>query len=75
MVGDLKNDRIIVQPVMLPNLELEKEESVTIQFQAPQGPGLYTFQAIFISDSLVDSEVRRGLKVSCRRSLYFGLSH
>lgn len=70
-IGDIKSDRVIVQPVVVPTLVPGKVETFTMQFQAPQGAGLYTFQAVFVNNAIVDSEVRKGMKVRPASPLFF----
>lgn len=65
-IGDIKSDRVIVQPVVVPNLVPGKVETFTMQFQAPQGAGLYTFQAAFVGNAVADGEVWKGMQVSSR---------
>lgn len=38
--------------------------TVKISFQAPPGPGLYTFQAYVMSDSFVGIDVQKDMRVS-----------
>lgn len=38
--------------------------TVKITFQAPPGPGLYTFQAYVMSDSFVGIDVQKDMRVS-----------
>ncbi|KAL7413088.1 Sec63 Brl domain-containing protein [Mrakia frigida] len=63
-IGDIKSDRIIVQPLIVPNLVPGKIERFTMQFQAPQGPGLYTFQAVFVGNAVADAEVWKGMQLT-----------
>ncbi|CDZ98614.1 Molecular chaperone (DnaJ superfamily) [Phaffia rhodozyma] len=61
MIGDIKSDRVIVQPVFIPTIYLGETLSFSLQFQAPPNAGHYTFQATFLSNSVVGSEVRKGM--------------
>lgn len=63
MVVDVKSEKVIVQPVVVPTIHPGQEETFNLQFQAPAGAGLYTFQAVITSNSLACGEIRRGLMV------------
>jgi len=41
-----------------------------MQFQAPQGAGLYTFQAVFVGNAVADAEVWKGMQVSLSLFLF-----
>lgn len=43
--------------------------TVRITFQAPPGPGLYTFQAYVMCDSYVGTDIQKDVRVSLSRSL------
>lgn len=64
MIVDIKSEKIIVQPVVVPNVHFGQEETFNLQFQAPAGAGLYTFQAVFISNAIAGGEIRKGMMVS-----------
>jgi len=49
-IGDAKQDRLIVPPTLVPSVG-SQIETMSLQFQVPSSPGLYTFQAYIKSDS------------------------
>jgi translocation protein SEC63 len=63
LIADIKSERIIIQPILLPTLKPGQEEEVILAFQAPGGAGLYTFQAMFVCSAVCGREVRHGMMV------------
>lgn len=69
-MSDDKSNRVVVPPIQvydIPMVDPHKPRnyrSFKIQFQAPQGVGLYTWRLRLISDTYVGEEVIRDLTVS-----------
>ncbi|OAV88272.1 hypothetical protein PTTG_29092 [Puccinia triticina 1-1 BBBD Race 1] len=63
LVGDHKMNRIFVQPKKITDVGYTKTRVLKTTFQAPQSPGLYTFQAYVKSDSYVDTDVQASMQL------------
>ncbi|WAQ92533.1 hypothetical protein PtA15_17A14 [Puccinia triticina] len=63
LVGDHKINRIYVQPVKITDVGYTKTRVLKTTFQAPQSPGLYTFQAYVKSDSYVDTDIQASMQL------------
>ncbi|CAH7684565.1 Sec63 Brl domain-domain-containing protein [Phakopsora pachyrhizi] len=62
-VGDHKLNRIFVQPIKFTDVGYTKTRVIRTSFQAPQGPGLYTFQAYVRSDSYLSTDVQASMQL------------
>ncbi|KAG0228389.1 secretory subunit [Actinomortierella wolfii] len=60
VLGDPKNNRIVVQPTKIADITSESRK-VRIQFQAPPRPGSYSFNMYIKSDSVLGSDIVREL--------------
>ena len=71
VLGDDKTNRVVVPPLQLSDLpyadphRTRNYRTFKMQFQAPQGVGLYTWRIHFISDTFVGEDVSRDLTVCC----------
>ncbi|KAF9159165.1 secretory subunit [Actinomortierella ambigua] len=63
VLGDPKNNRIVVQPTKIADVTTESRK-VRVQFQAPPRPGSYTFNMYIKSDSLLGSDIVRELTLT-----------
>jgi translocation protein SEC63 len=63
-VGDHKLNRVFVAPHKFTDMGSKQVRTVRMSFQAPPGPGLYTFQVYCMSDSFVGADAQRDMKVS-----------
>ncbi|KAG8935466.1 secretory subunit [Tulasnella sp. 418] len=65
MIGDQKQNRVIVPPMKFGSVPFTKPGSskdyrtYKLQFQAPPQVGVYTFQVNFISDTFLGSDIKR----------------
>ncbi|PWN26422.1 hypothetical protein BDZ90DRAFT_280462 [Jaminaea rosea] len=59
LLGDSKQNRVIVQPIKFSDVGPDKLRTYTVQFQAPPNAGLYTFVAQIRSDSYLGSDASR----------------
>ncbi|GAA5985578.1 hypothetical protein JCM5350_007141 [Sporobolomyces pararoseus] len=64
-VGDHKLNRVFVQPEKFTDIDLKGEtiRTVRMNFQAPPGPGLYTFQVYVKSDSFVGTDAQKDMRM------------
>ncbi|KAI5480393.1 translocation protein SEC63 [Pseudohyphozyma bogoriensis] len=62
-VGDHKLNRVFVPPQKFSDMGPEAVRTIRISFQAPPGPGLYTFQAYVMSDSFVGTDVQKDMRM------------
>ncbi|KAF9970315.1 secretory subunit [Actinomortierella ambigua] len=60
VLGDPKNNRIVVQPTKIADITSESRK-VRIQFQAPPRPGSYSFNMYIKSDSVLGSDIVKEL--------------
>ncbi len=60
-MSDRKRQKLITMPYLMTNL-VEKEE-VELKFIAPPKPGQYSYSVIVISDSYVDFDLSKIIKV------------
>lgn len=63
-IGDHKLNRVFVPPHKFTDMGQNKVRVVRMTFQAPPGPGLYTFQVYAMSDSFVGTDAQKDLRVS-----------
>lgn len=63
LVGDHKLDRIFVPPIKFTDLGPNATRTVRLTFQAPNGPGLYTFQAYVMNDSFVGTDIQKAMRM------------
>lgn len=56
LIGDQKQNRVIVQPTKFTDVGPDKTRTYTVQFQAPPSAGLYTFEAQVRSDSYLGAD-------------------
>lgn len=63
LVGDHKLNRVFVQPIKFSDVGYTKVRTLRTSFQAPQGPGLYTFQAYIKSDSYIGTDVQASMQL------------
>lgn len=61
LIGDEKQNRVIVQPTRFTDIGPNKTRTYAIQFQAPPSPGLYTFQAQVRSDSYLGCDASQNI--------------
>ncbi|OLL26569.1 Translocation protein sec63 [Neolecta irregularis DAH-3] len=54
-ISDAKQDRLIVPPTLAPSVG-SQVETMSLQFQVPQSPGVYTFQGYIKSDSYLGTD-------------------
>lgn len=70
VLGDEKSNRVVVPPMQisdLPFLDPRKPRNFRafrLQFQAPQGVGLYTWRIRLISDTFIGEDFAKDLTVS-----------
>lgn len=62
-VGDHKLNRIFVPPTKFTDMGPGSTRTIKLSFQAPMGPGLYTFQAYVMCDSFAGTDVQRDMRV------------
>lgn len=63
LLGDHKQDRVIVQPVRVTDIGPDQVRSFGVQFQAPPQAGLYTFSALIQSDSYLGADAQQYVKL------------
>ena len=63
-VGDHKLNRVFVAPHKFTDMGSKQVRTVRMSFQAPPGPGLYTFQVYCMSDSFAGVDAQRDMRVS-----------
>lgn len=63
LVGDHKLNRVFVQPIKFSDVGYTKIRTMRTSFQAPQGAGLYTFQAYVVSDSYIGTDVQASMQL------------
>ncbi|KAF9069774.1 DnaJ-domain-containing protein [Rhodocollybia butyracea] len=68
VLADDKNSRVVVPPMKVtgvpfsnPNNGDRDYRAYKIQFQAPQGPGMYTWKIYLVSDTFVGEEVSKNM--------------
>lgn len=54
---------MFVQPIKFSDVGYTKVRTLRTSFQAPQGPGLYTFQAYIKSDSYIGTDVQASMQL------------
>ncbi|KAF5377761.1 hypothetical protein D9757_008081 [Collybiopsis confluens] len=76
VLADDKNSRVVVPPMKITNVPFSDPSGTDrdyraykVQFQAPQGPGMYTWKIYLISDTFVGEEVSRNMTVRVALSL------
>ncbi|KAM0788998.1 hypothetical protein ACM66B_003067 [Microbotryomycetes sp. NB124-2] len=62
-VGDHKLNRVFVQPHKFTDVGSKQIRTIRLSFQAPPGPGLYTFQVYAINDSFVGTDAQKDLQM------------
>ncbi|BGP47243.1 secretory subunit [Rhodotorula kratochvilovae] len=62
-VGDHKLNRVFVAPHRFTDMGTSAVRTVRMSFQAPPGPGLYTFQVYVASDSFVGASVQKDMRM------------
>ncbi|KAF9406821.1 secretory subunit, partial [Podila epigama] len=62
VLGDHKNNRIVVAPTKVTDVTGNK--TIRIQFQSPPRPGSYSFNLFIKSDSLVGSDIEQDLTLT-----------
>ena len=79
VLGDEKTNRIVVPPIQvsdLPYTDPKKPrdyKTFKLQFQAPQGVGLYTWRIRFVSDTYLEEDIAKDLTVSLTHWSIVGL--
>ncbi|KAK4055503.1 secretory subunit [Microbotryomycetes sp. JL201] len=63
-VGDHKLNRVFVQPHKFTDVGSRQVRIIKLSFQAPPGPGLYTFQVYAVNDSFVGTDAQKDLQAS-----------
>ena len=63
-VGDHKLNRVFVQPHNFTDMGSKQVRTIRMSFQAPPGPGLYTFQVYAMNDSFIGTDAQKDLRVS-----------
>jgi translocation protein SEC63 len=63
-VGDHKLNRVFVAPHKFTDMGDQSIRTVRMNFQAPPGAGLYTFQVYVMSDSFVGTDAQKDMRVS-----------
>ncbi|GAA5854067.1 hypothetical protein JCM9279_004370 [Rhodotorula babjevae] len=62
-VGDHKLNRVFVAPYRFTDMGSTATRTVRMSFQAPPGPGLYTFQVYVASDSFVGTGAQKDMRM------------
>ncbi|GAA6063020.1 hypothetical protein JCM10212_001799 [Sporobolomyces blumeae] len=64
-VGDHKLNRVFVAPNKFTDMDMGDStiRTVRMNFQAPPGPGLYTFQVYVMSDSFVGTDAQKDMRM------------
>ncbi|SDA03416.1 BZ3500_MvSof-1268-A1-R1_Chr7-1g09425 [Microbotryum saponariae] len=62
-IGDHKLNRIFVAPHKFTDMGPHRVRTIRMSFQAPPGPGLYTFQVYAMSDSFVGTDAQKDMKM------------
>lgn len=62
-IGDVKQNRVIVQPTKVTDIGPDATRTYSMQFQAPPNAGTYTFSAQIISDSYLGSSASKHVKL------------
>jgi preprotein translocase subunit Sec63 len=62
-VGDHKLNRVFVAPHRFTDIGEGQTRTIRMTFQAPPGPGLYTFQVYVMSDSFVGGDAQKDMRV------------
>lgn len=62
-VGDHKLNRVFVAPYRFTDMGSSATRTVRMSFQAPPGPGLYTFQVYVASDSFVGTGAQKDMRM------------
>ncbi|GAA5823179.1 hypothetical protein JCM5353_005806, partial [Sporobolomyces roseus] len=62
-VGDHKLNRVFVAPHKFTDMGDSAIRTVRMSFQAPPGPGLYTFQVYVMSDSFVGTDAQKDMRM------------
>ncbi|KAG0342015.1 secretory subunit [Podila humilis] len=62
VLGDHKNNRIVVAPTKV--TDITTDTTVRIQFQAPPRPGQYSFNLFIKSDSILGSDIQQDLTLT-----------
>ncbi|GAA5882212.1 hypothetical protein JCM16303_002283 [Sporobolomyces ruberrimus] len=62
-VGDHKLNRVFVAPHKFTDMGDSAIRTVRMNFQAPPGPGLYTFQVYVTSDSFVGTDAQKDMRM------------
>ncbi|GAA6010079.1 hypothetical protein JCM11491_005857 [Sporobolomyces phaffii] len=62
-VGDHKLNRVFVAPHKFTDMGDSAIRTVRMTFQAPPGPGLYTFQVYVTSDSFVGTDAQKDMRM------------
>ena len=63
-VGDHKLNRVFVAPHKFTDMGPKSVRTIRMSFQAPPGPGLYTFQVYAMSDAFVGTDAQKDMRVS-----------
>jgi translocation protein SEC63 len=70
-VGDHKLNRVFVAPHRFTDIGEGQTRTIRMTFQAPPGPGLYTFQVYVMSDSFVGTDAQKDMRVRLLSSHLF----
>ncbi|KAF9584575.1 secretory subunit [Lunasporangiospora selenospora] len=62
MLGDHKNNRIVVSPTKVS--DITRSKTIRIQFQSPPRPGQYSFQLFIKSDSNLGADVEQDMTLT-----------
>ncbi|GAA5860434.1 hypothetical protein JCM8547_000303 [Rhodosporidiobolus lusitaniae] len=62
-VGDHKLNRVFVAPHRFTDMGEGQTRTIRMTFQAPPGPGLYTFQVYVMSDSFVGTDAQKDMRM------------
>jgi translocation protein SEC63 len=67
VLGDDKSNRVVVPPLKITDIPLSRAEAernfraFKIQFQAPQGTGLFTWKVHLVSDTFIGEDITRDI--------------
>ncbi|GAA6041993.1 hypothetical protein JCM8097_009135 [Rhodosporidiobolus ruineniae] len=63
-VGDHKLNRVFVAPHRFTDMGEGQTRTIRMSFQAPPGPGLYTFQVYVMSDAFVGTDAQKDMRMA-----------
>ncbi|ORY53393.1 Sec63 Brl domain-domain-containing protein [Leucosporidium creatinivorum] len=62
-IGDHKLNRVFVAPQKFTDMGSKQVRTIRMSFQAPPGPGLYTFQVYAMSDAFVGTDAQKDMRM------------